>query len=484
MKKLKLFIENMLVYGLGGVISKLIPLIMVPVITRLMPDTTYFGLSDLSTTLVSFASALALMGMYDAMYRLFFEREDESFRKNVCSTALTFTVFVSVVVFAIMVILREPIAQFFFEDPQYAYLVYITAIATLVGATNNIVAAPTRMQNRRVVYIVANTISPILSYSISIPLILKGYYTIALPLANLISVATMELTFAVLNRKWFSLRKFDFALLKQMLVIAVPLLPNFLVYWVFNSSNKLIITNLLGIGVAGVYSVSSKLGQVSQLIYTAFSGGWQYFAFSTMKDDDQVKSNSLIFEYLGIISFCASAFIFAWSELIFKLLFTGEYVAGYIAAPYLFFAPLLQMLFQVGANQFIVVKKTWPNVLILSAGAVVNIAVNVVLVPVLGIEGAAIASLLGYAVSNTICVIVLSRMNLMVISGRFYVSAAAMVAFVLVWRMFTVNFAVVSTVLAVVLSAFYIILYKKDLFNLFNTIKRTPQEGHLNDHAE
>src|SRR5699024_9419137 len=98
--------------------------------------------------------------------------------------------------------------------------------------------------------------------------------------------------------------------------------PNFLIYWIFNSSDKVMITNMVGIGAAGVYSVASKLGHASQLIYTAFAGGWQFFAFSTMKEDNQVKSNSIIFEYLGIISFIATSFVCAWSYLIFKFLFT------------------------------------------------------------------------------------------------------------------------------------------------------------------
>ena len=91
MNKLKLFIENFLVYGLGGVISKIVPLIMVPIVTRLMPSSDYYGLSDLSNTVVQFASALAIMGMYDAMYRMFFEKEDDEYKKNICSTAFSFT---------------------------------------------------------------------------------------------------------------------------------------------------------------------------------------------------------------------------------------------------------------------------------------------------------------------------------------------------------------------------------------------------------
>ena len=407
MNKFKLFIENFLVYGLGGIISKLIPLIMVPIVTRLMPNTEYYGISDLSNTVVQFGSAIAVIGMYDAMYRMFFEKEEEEYKKNICSTALLFTMITSLIVFVIMLIARNFIAQYFFGNSKYAYVVYLSAMAVLVSATNSIISAPTRMQNKRKIFLVTNTVSPLLSYSISIPMLLAGHYVIALPLAAVVSGVTMEITFGILNHGWFNFRRFDKKLLRQLLIIAIPLFPNFLIYWLFNSCDKVMITNILGIGAAGIYSVGSKLGHCSQLIYTAFAGGWQYFAFSTMKDDNQVKSNSMIFEYLGVISFVATAFICAWSYLIFNILFTDKYLTGYVVAPYLFLAPLLQMLFQVACNQFLVIKKTWPNMLILSSGVVINILINYFLIPVLGIEGAAIATLLGYVVSDVICVVVL-----------------------------------------------------------------------------
>ena len=92
MNKLKLFLENFLVYGLGGIISKIIPLIMVPIVTRIMPDTSYFGVSDMCGTVIQFGSSLAVMGMYDAMYRLFFEKESQEYKKTICSTTFAFTV--------------------------------------------------------------------------------------------------------------------------------------------------------------------------------------------------------------------------------------------------------------------------------------------------------------------------------------------------------------------------------------------------------
>lgn len=472
MNKFKLFIENFFIYGLGGVISKIIPLIMVPIVTRLMPSSDYFGISDLSNTVVSFGSSLAIMGMYDAMYRMFFEKEDKYFQKKVCSTAMLFTLMTSAVIFLLMLMFKDLIAQYFFSSRRYAYIVYLSAIATLVGATNSILSAPTRMQNKRKIFLITNTVSPLLSYAISIPMLLAGYYVIALPLAAVVSGAALELAFWIANREWFSLKQFDRNLLKPLLAIAIPLLPNFLIYWVFNSCDKVMITNMIGVGAAGIYSVGSKLGHCSQLIYTAFAGGWQFFAFSTMKEDNQVKSNSLIFEYLGIISFAATTIICAWSYMIFDVIFIEEYISGYIIAPYLFLAPLLQMLFQVIANQFLIVKKTWPNIPILSAGAVLNIIINYLLIPRIGIEGAAIATLLGYVVSDIICMIVLYKMKLMVISRKFLIAAIMMLLYFVVWRKgFSTN-TFIGTIIAVIVNITFLCLYGSDLKRLLIILMR------------
>ncbi len=459
MNKFRLFIENFFIYGIGGIISKIIPLVMIPIVTRLMPDTGYYGISDLSHTIVSFGSSVAVMGMYDAMYRMFFEKNEENYKRKVCSTALIFTIATSIVVFIIMLLAKNLIAQYFFSNRKYANVVYLSAIATLTGATNSIISAPTRMQNKRKIFLVTNTISPVLSYCISVPMLMAGYYITALPLAAVISGVTMEITFGILNHGWFNLKLFDFNILKQLLVIAVPLLPNFLIYWVFNSCDKVMVTNMAGIAAAGIYSVSSKLGNCSQLIYTAFAGGWQFFVFSTMKEENQVKTNSKIFEYLGIISFIFTAFICVWSHMIFKIFFTENYLSGYIAAPYLFLAPLLQMLFQVACSQFLIIKKTWPNMLILSAGAILNIIINYKLIPILGIEGASIATLTGYIVSDTICVIVLCKLKLMIVSKKFVIAVISSMIFIILWRLLFSENIIIGTINAIVLTLLFIILY-------------------------
>lgn len=468
MSRFKLFLENILIYGLGGVISKAVPLLMLPIITRLMPDTFYFGLNDISTTIVSFGSAIAVLGMYDAMFRLFFDREDEDYRKTICSTTLAFTMGLSILVFCILIFFKETWAQIFFADRKYTNLLVLSAMSILIGATNSIVSAPTRMRNQRKVFLATNTLSPIISYAISIPLLVKGMYIVALPLAAVISALTIEIIFAILNHGWFSIKRIDFSYLRPLLAIAIPLFPNFLVYWVFNSCDRLMISQMLGMDYNGIYAIGGKVGQVSQLIYTAFAGGWQFFAFSTMKDKDQVDMTSHIFEYLAAIAFGAGILMAACSKTIFRILFTGDYVQGYMVAPYLFLAPLMLMLFQVIVNQFIVIKKTWYNLLALVVGALVNVVLNYILIPLIGIEGAAIGTLVGYIVSIVITATILIRMGLLRISYKFYVLSLSLLAYFLLWRFAMRDLLLIPLVVVIVILFGYCILFRKDIKQLIS----------------
>jgi len=263
----KLFIENILVYGLGGVISKIVPLIMLPILTRLYPNSEYLGLNDLSNNFISIVTAIAVCGMYDSMFRLFFDNKKLDYQKKVCSTSLVFVVCTTIVCAIILLLLRTPIAKYYFLSEKYKTLVSITVLGFMVTTTNQVISAPTRIQNKRKIFLITNTLSPIISYTVAIPMILQGHYVIAMPIATIISGITLEISFYYLNHKFFSFKCFDKKILVDLLKIGIPLLPNFLVYWIYNSSDKVMISHILSTADTGIYSVASRIGHISNLLY-------------------------------------------------------------------------------------------------------------------------------------------------------------------------------------------------------------------------
>ena len=134
------------------------------------------------------------------------------------------------------------------------------------------------------------------------------------------------------------------------------------------------------------------------------------------------------------------------------------------------------MLFQVACNQFLVIKKTWPNMFILLGGAVLNVFLNFYLIPIIGIEGAAIATLFGYISSDIVAMIVLKRMKLMDISLRFIISALGMLVVFLIWRFISSTSIVFGLLIFVCYSAMITILYKNEVLTIKNKLKKRSKQ--------
>lgn len=475
MTKLKLFIENFLVYGLGGVIDKLIPFVMLPIITRLMPDAAYFGISDLASALVAFGGTLAIFGMNDAMYRMFFEKDDRKYKTAVCSTALLFVFIITSILILSIVIFQNPLSQLVFSDRQYSFIVQISAASIFVSAIKNIGSAPTRMQNKKKLFLVISASTTIISYICAILLLVKGCYLIALPIAAATANLLTGGAFILLNHKWFRIKSFDLSLLEDMLKIAIPLVPNMLIYWVFNSCDKLMIAKMLSVSEVGIYSAGSKIGHASQLVYTAFAGGWQFFVFSTMRERNQIETNSKVFEYLGIISFGATAIMCVMAKPIFLYLLTPEYYRGHIVVPYLFLAPLMQMLFQVAGSQFLIEKKTWPNLIVLFIGLLTNLLLNTILIPIFGIEGAALATLAGYIVTVIITVCILMRIKKMCFSQKFLYTVILFALYLICWRMLFAENLLCSSIAAILFLIICTRMYLTDIRYIISLISSGQQ---------
>lgn len=460
MNRAKLFIENFFAYGFIQVLNKIIPLLLLPIITRFLPSPSDFGVFDMFNLIVGFGTPLAIMGMHDAMFREYFEKEDQEYRYNVTTTAQRIVSITSLILCLILLAFNTIFSKLFFGTEAYGHIIIYAGIALFLTANSSLVQAPTRIQNQRKIFVISGLISSGGIYLTSVLLLYLGFSYFGLIYSSIFTTAILVVFFGVLNKKFFLKGNFDKKIAKELFKIGLPLLPTFLIYWVYNSMDRIMITNMLGISELGIYSVGSKLSQVSQFIYMAFAGGWQYFAFSTMKDDDYKYLMGKIWENLFIISTCFFVGVFLFKDIIFSLLFEGDYVRGVIVFPYLLLAPFLLMLYQILSTQFQIIKKTYYSSLILSTGAVINVLMNMYLIPIMGIEGAAIATISAYFVTNLISIVfVVNVKGLIVFSKRIFFMIGVFFGLFIAINYYDLN--VVTVVLCLgYLTACFLLYYK------------------------
>ena len=141
MNRRKLLFENFFVYGIGGVISKLIPFIMLPIITYLLPNETYFGINDLYNTITSLCCTVGMFGMTDAAFRFFFDKDDREFKETVCTTAGVISAFFTFFSVIILWVFGQYIAGKIYGSNKYHFLIYFNILGILFSNISNFLSS-------------------------------------------------------------------------------------------------------------------------------------------------------------------------------------------------------------------------------------------------------------------------------------------------------------------------------------------------------
>ena len=424
----------MLIYGLGTIIHKIIPFIMLPIILRILPSPYYYGISDTAMAVVSLGSIIAVMGMYDALFRFYFDNDDPIYQQRSCYTALLTVCCLSACICALFIVFRKALAELIFSDASFSNIIIVIAFNISLTAINSILSAPTRIQNKKLQFIGIQTIAPLLSYSIAIIGIYNGYYVYSLPVAATFSSLFLCIAYGFLNRTKFAITSINKKLFVNMLKFGAPLMPAIIFYWVLSSLSIIVINNKLGLEAAGIYSAASKFAMISQIIYAGFTGGWQYFAFSTMNDDDYPLLIAKIFNMAASLSYFATAILTLIVAPLYSYLFPAEYSAGIKLVPILFLSPLIMMLRQIIGIHFSVRKMSVTGASTVICGGVVTSILLLILVPRLGLIGAAWATFLGYSCSLGLACLYLNKLGVFICSPLFIINSFLIITILFIYN--------------------------------------------------
>jgi O-antigen/teichoic acid export membrane protein len=184
----------------------------------------------------------------------------------------------------------------------------------------------------------------------------------------------------------------------------VPLVPTALFLWITNFSDRFFLVKLFGetaadgTAEAGLYSVGVRIASAMVLLLTAFRTAWPAFAYSIRDDDEARRTYAYVLSYLTVIcAWVALALTLASPWLVDALsndtFSSASRVVGPLAFSTVAYAAYIVVAIGVGRT-----RRTQFNWVITGVAAVVNIALNVALIPTYGMMGAAIATVVAYTV--------------------------------------------------------------------------------------
>ena len=223
---------------------------------------------------------------------------------------------------------------------------------------------------------------------------LVGYFWATI-LGTIFSIAYLWIR-CNLFQNFCKLEKKDIVLFKEMLRYSIPIMPNSLSWWISTSSDKYIISYFSGVAETGLYSIAYKIPSLMTVFTTIFFNAWQISAVEDFGSEKSQRLYSKVYSYFFASVVCIATLIITFIKIICKFLFLNEFYRAWRFVPLLIMAYVFHDLATFMGSVYTSSKKTKMLFYSTLVGAVVNIILNVLIIPYLGALGGALTTFISY----------------------------------------------------------------------------------------
>ena len=385
------------IYGLSGILTKLINVFLVPLYTRILLPSDY-GVLNLINTTFYFVGIFVVFALDNSVARWFFDNEDEKERKKPVASWFWFQFAVAVFVAIIFILLSSPLSKLI-VNKDLSQLFIIPSITIISSILPTIIWNWLRLQRKPWLTVGLSTASILLTITLNVvfTIVLKmGIKGILL--AALVSNSVYSLVAIALMKDWLNWKYFSLDVLKKMLIYALPLLPTSLAFWILNSSSAYFLNAYWTKDEVGLYSIGSSIASAVSIVIGAFQMAWGPFAFSIMNKPEAKRVYSTVLTLYTLVATFTALTVALFSKEVLLIFTTSKYYPAYLVSGILSFNAIIYGFAYVGSIGSSIAKKTSPVAIAVLLGSVLTVVSYFLLVPHLGKEGAAISTLIGYTI--------------------------------------------------------------------------------------
>lgn len=389
MNRINKLLGNSIIFAIGNLGTKFITFFLVPLYTYYL-TTAEYGLIDLVTITTSLLLPLVTLSIFDGVFRFVM---DKKYEKSI----ILFNALYVFLVGYIIILMFYPLLKIML--PFEEYISYFYAFLFL-QALNAILMQYIRADGKVKLFAgmgILNAIVLLISNIIFLILLDLGIigFFYSLLLANAVTILA---TYVIGGIYKLRIRKIHLSYLKEMLIYSVPLIPNALMWWVMAFSDRFIIAYFLGVGANGLYAVANKIPSLINIINSIFFQAWQISAIEEVDSKDKAQFFSQIFNYLSIILLLACSFLVINIELIMSILVEESFYESWKYIPFLLLGVVFSCFSGFLGTNYIAAKKTYGIFMTSLVGALINFALTLILIPILGLNGAAFATFLSFLI--------------------------------------------------------------------------------------
>ena len=404
--KIKELAKDSAVYGLSTIVGRFLNFLLVPYYTNVIAPQA-LGIYSNVYAYIAFMNIVYLYGT-DVAYMKYAAFEKEN-KKKIFSTAYSSVLITSIFISLILLFFRSPLSELTRLTGNYGDIFYYVVLILFLDAIAVIPFGNMRLERKTVRFATIKLVNILINLVLNIYLIsflkmgIKGIFV-----ANLVASLFSLIAVTPEILKYYNFR-IDFDFLRKILKFGIPYLPASMAAMIVQAADRPILLELQGKEAVGIYSANYKLGIFMMLFVSMFQYAWQPFYLNNAKEP---RAKEIFAKVMTIFLVAASLIWITLTLFIDDLvkieILSGRYFIGQKYWSGTFIVPMILLAYVFnGINVnlqagFYIEDKTKYLPVVTISGAVINIAANLILIPIYGIFGAAIATLASYSAMSVV----------------------------------------------------------------------------------
>ena len=391
---MKDFFQKLFGFSIGPIVGAIIGFITVPITSHLISPEQY-GLASMFNLANSILTLIVLFGLDQAFMREYNESEDKN--KLLFNSILIPFIGTIVVAFA-LIIFRGFVANLLFGNSFYVQPVFLLAVCLPLFIIEKFLLLSIRMEEKAFKYSLWNILSKLFNLIWLIILLLLYKRTFeSVIYATIISQFMVSVILCYVCRKnlKFSKNSIDKKQIKKILKFGLPLIPATLIGYGLNSMDAISLRVITSYTELGYYSVALKIVTLLTLVQTSFTNFWSPMAFKWKSENVSNKKYEKVSKGITFVMSLILILILLIKDLI-PVLVSKEYIQVVYILPFLLFHPIFYTMSETTTLGIAFSRKTGYNIIVSTVSLLVNLFLNIILIPEYGAVGAAVATGISY----------------------------------------------------------------------------------------
>ncbi|MEG2923490.1 MAG: polysaccharide biosynthesis C-terminal domain-containing protein [Oscillospiraceae bacterium] len=388
MNKYKRLASNTMLFAISTFSSKLLTFLMSPLFTYWFATQEMKGVKDLAMQCANLLIPLVSLGISNSVIRFGLE-------KGIPKQQVFSNGFSAIMAGFVLMILLYPALRLIPLMQDYILYIYIYV---LVSCMRTLCCQFCRAKLYNRLYAIDAllcTITTVAFQVLFIAVLDLGAvgYLLSVICGDALS-AIFLFVVAGLHR-YLGFRYFNKALLFKMLRYSLPLVPASIFWWVTNASDQFFVTAMCGIKWNAIYTSSYVLPSMLSIVASVFTEAWQLSAVTDGQGEGRERFFSKVFGAYQSVMFTAGAGVILMAQPYMGVL-REDYFIGWKFMPVLVLATIFSSFDNFLNSVYMVEKRSTLSLVTMAVGAVANCVLNFALIPIWGVNGAAIATFASY----------------------------------------------------------------------------------------